>query len=236
MIKLFTPLDIKNLYNNKVKKDIVYFQKYENISSYKDGFIENLFVNKDYPRIPCLLDFKEWIQKYNISPKKMLFTSESDFELNYIKPKQKTVYGYNDNTNEGDLHKLNLLEKDWDFFLFSQTLEHLYNPLLAIKNIFQCLEPGGWVFTSVPTINIPHMTPFHFAGIYPMGLAVLFESVGFNLIEIGQWGNLDYIEALFKSQHWPDCNYLLSRGNGKIKNDEFYVAQCWCLAQKPFKL
>lgn len=232
MIKRFTPSDIETLYNTKVKKGASYFQKYENILEHKDGFIETLFINKDYPRIPCLLDFKEWVKKYNITPQKMLYTCETDFELQYITPKQKTSCTYNGNNNEGDLHKLNLTKKDYDFFLFSQTLEHLYNPLLAIKNIFEHIAPEGWVFTSVPTINIPHMTPFHFTGIYPIGLAVLFESVGFKIMEIGQWGNFDYIEAIFKNHTWPDCNYLLTKGNGAIMNEEQNVAQCWCLAKK----
>lgn len=233
MIKLFTATDIELLYQTKVKKDSLYFCKYNDIQSYKDGFIETLFSNKDYPRLPCILDFKEWVQKYNIVPQNMLVTSESDFELNYIKPVVKTVCNYNDTTGEGDLHKLNLTRKDYDFFLFSQTLEHLYNPLLAVKNIFEHVSPGGWVFTSVPTINIPHMTPFHFTGIYPIGLAVLFESVGFNIIETGQWGNFNYLEAIFKNQTWPDCNYLMAKEGGKISNEELNVAQCWCLAQKP---
>jgi len=117
--------------------------------------------------------------------------------------------------------------------LFSQTLEHLYNPLLAVKNIFEHMAPGGYVFTSVPTINIPHMIPAHFSGIYPMGLATLFMSVGFNLLEIGQWGNHNYLKFIFKNHTWPDHNQLKEVGNGIIIKEDRKIAQCWCLVHKP---
>ena len=116
--------------------------------------------------------------------------------------------------------------------MFSQTIEHLYNPLLAIKKIYEHIKPGGYVFTSVPTINIPHMTPIHFNGIYPMGLVTLFESVGFNVLETGQWGNHNYIKYIFKNHDWPDYNQLKIVGNGKVVNEDKNIAQCWCLAQK----
>lgn len=232
MIRTFYPSDIVNFYRANILKTETYYKKYENLSLFKDGFIETLFKGKDFPRIPCVLDFKEWVQKYNIQPQKMLITCEGDFELHYIKPKSTFYFGYNESTNEGDFHKMDLPNKDFDFILFSQTLEHLYNPLLAIKKIYDHTEKGGWIFTSVPTINIPHMTPFHFSGLYPMGLGMLFESVGFTIKEIGQWGNIDYIDQLFKTHTWPDYEYLNAKGNGKIVNQEQNVVQCWCLAQK----
>jgi 2-polyprenyl-3-methyl-5-hydroxy-6-metoxy-1,4-benzoquinol methylase len=48
-------------------------------------------------------------------------------------------------------------KNEFDFFIFSQTLEHLYNPFEAVKQIYEIVKPGGYVFTSVPTLNIPHM-------------------------------------------------------------------------------
>lgn len=234
MIKIFTSHQVENIYFNKVKKDDSYFKKYESLEPFKDSFIESLFSNKDFPRIPCVLDFKNWVNKYKINPQKMLITCPNDYELNYINFSKYHIFEYDPNDNTGDLHKITNLDKDFDFFLFSQTLEHLYNPLLCVKNIFDHIAPGGYVFTSVPTINIPHMTPFHFSGIYPMGLSLLFESVGFEVKEIGQWGNLDYITELFNNHNWADYNFLLQKGGGTIKNEEKNVAQCWCLAQKPF--
>ncbi|PZO44227.1 MAG: hypothetical protein DCF19_03230 [Pseudanabaena frigida] len=231
-MKYFSAQELVDIYNQKVKKSPEYFQKYASLEPYIDDKIANLLNGKDYPRVPCVLDFKEWIKKYNIIPEKLLCTCSDDFELSYIDPKIGYLLQYEISNNTGDLHTFNLTEKDFDFIIFSQTLEHLYNPFVAVEKIYEHVRPGGFVFTSVPAINIPHLVPFHFSGIYPMGLAVLFESAGFTILEMGQWGNLHYLEYIFKHHGWPDYEYLKSLGRGTITNEEANIAQCWCLAQK----
>ena len=77
----------------------------------------------------------------------------------------------------------------FDLAVVSQTLEHLYDPLLALVNLRRKLTPGGLLFTSTPTVNRPHMTPFHFRHYSPMGLAALLTQAGFEIVELGQWGN-----------------------------------------------
>jgi SAM-dependent methyltransferase len=129
------------------------------------------------------------------------------------------------------LHTLSL-DKQFDFFIFNQTIEHLYNPFMCIQNIFNVVKPGGYVFTSVPTINIPHMEPFHFNGYTPMGLAMLFKSAGFEVVEIGQWGNHDYICKSFDNPHrWPGYNDL--QKDNKVKNERGNECQCWILVRRP---
>ena len=96
-----------------------------------------------------------------------------------------------------------------------------------MENIYKYIKPGGFVYTSVPTINIPHMTPIHYNGYNPMGLALLFLSVGFEIVELGQWGNYKYINYIFKNHKWPDATKV------PHKNEEKNVAQCWILARKP---
>jgi hypothetical protein len=66
-----------------------------------------------------------------------------------------------------------------------------------------------------------------------MGLALLFKSAGFEIIEIGQWGNFEYIQNLWGSQSWPGYNIL--NYNGTIINEESNVCQCWILAKKQLK-
>jgi len=84
------------------------------------------------------------------------------------------------------------------------------------------MKTGGYVYTSMPTINIPHGTPIHYNGFNPMGLVMIFKSVGFEIIEIGQWGNLDYIIKLFTNHRWPDASSS-SRGCSH-KNEEKNVS------------
>ena len=63
----------------------------------------------------------------------------------------------------GDLHNIpDALnpERDFDLVVFSQTMEHLYDPLLAARNLLRVMRPGGHLFTSAPVQSRPHMTPY----------------------------------------------------------------------------
>jgi hypothetical protein len=74
------------------------------------------------------------------------------------------------------------------------------------------------------------MMPYHFNGFTPMGLTMLFISAGFEIIEVGQWGNYEYINKLWSSHSWPGFDNL--NHNGFVKNEENNVCQCWILARK----
>lgn len=151
----------------------------------------------------------------------------NDPELDYFNKNNVVEMKY----PEYDLHKYyEEFENKFELFIFCQTLEHLYNPLDSLKNIYKYIKEGGYVFTNVPTLNIPHLTPFHYGGFTPMGLAVLFIQAGFEIIEIGQWGNLEYITKLFSSHSWPTIKDL--NKNNIILNEEKNVCQCWILVKK----
>ena len=178
----------------------------------------------DFPRSWCILDFIEWVNKHNINIEHLGYTCDSDPELEFINPSKKTLVSY----PTYDLHNIsNHFYNEFDFFLFNQTIEHLYNPFEAIKQIYKIMKPGGYVFTSVPTLNIPHMVPFHFNGFTPMGLAALFKLSNFEIIEIGQWGNYEYISKIWNNHQWAGFNELTN-----ITNEEQNVCQCWILAKK----
>jgi SAM-dependent methyltransferase len=229
----FTENEIKQFFNCVVKKSHSYFKKHEVLSN-EDKSLLNFalscrnakWYDKDYPRVRTVLDFKHWIEKYSIIPKKIAYTFEDDPEMKLIKYERKFLINYDG--VDGDLHLINY-DSEFDFFLFNQTLEHLYNPFVCIKNVHKSLRSGGYVFTSVPVINIPHAMPMHFNGFTPLGLAMLFKVNGFEVLEIGQWGNYEYIEKLFKTHFWPGYSSLSEDG---IRNEETNVVSCWILAKK----
>jgi len=64
-----------------------------------------------------------------------------------------------------------------------------------------------------------------------MGLAMLFKTAGFEIVEIGQWGNYNYISKLWKTHGWPGYNDL--NIHNYVSNEERNVVQCWILARKP---
>jgi len=225
----FTEEQLNEIYYKKVKLPYDYFIKHEILPEKCPlSIMKYSWDGMDYPRTHCVLDFQEWIKKYNLEHVEHLaITARGDPELEFVKYTKCTELFY----PPYDLHTFNHIDQ-YDFFIFNQTIEHLHNPFLAVKNIYNSLKPGGYVFTSVPTINIPHSTPIHFNGYNPMGLTLLFMSAKFEVIEIGQWGNLEYIKKLFETHGWPDRKALLGE-RGSITNEERNVCQCWILAKKP---
>lgn len=226
---MFSEAEIITLYEQKVKKPSAYFTKYERLPPCTIQAYGNSWNGRDFPRNWCILDFQEWVQKYNLRDIQHLgYTCTTDPELEFLNAKEKTLLLY----PPYDLHTIGQrYQETFDFFLFNQTLEHLYNPFMAVQQIFTTVKKGGYIFTSVPTLNIPHMMPFHFNGFTPLGLVMLFRSAGFEVVEVGQWGNLEYIQKLFQSHSWPSFTEL--QHDGKVTNEEKNVCQCWILARKP---
>ncbi len=228
MARLYTDEDLQTIYTCFVKKPESYFKKWEQLPPCPISMWNKSYKGHDFPRVWCFLDFQEWVKKYNLRDCGVLgATCLGDPELEFLAPSRTVEIPY----PPYDLHQIgSKYQNEFDFFLFNQTLEHLHNPYEAVRNIHTTLKSGGYVFTSVPTLNIPHSTPIHFGGLNPMGLAMLFISNGFQVIEVGQWGNYDYIQKLWKTHKWPDAMDLMK--DGRITNEEYDVCQCWILARK----
>ena len=64
-----------------------------------------------------------------------------------------------------------------------------------------------------------------------MGLAMMFKNAKFDIVEMGQWGNYEYISRIFLTHSWH--GYQMLQRDGIITNEERNVAQCWILARKP---
>lgn len=228
-MKYFSEAELTELYDTIVKKPESYFTKYELLPSCPVKAWNYDWSGHDFPRTWCILDFREWITTHNINPDHVGYTS-NDPELEFLPYKTKQLVEY----PPYDLHTIGTQFYKWfDFFLFNQTLEHLYNPYIAVESLYKTIKPGGYVFTSVPTLNIPHMTPIHYGGYNPMGLAILFVSAGFEIVETGQWGNFEYIQQLWSTHWWP--GYETLQKNGRVTNSERDVCQCWILARRPVK-
>ena len=101
--------------------------------------------------------------------------------------------------------------------------------------------------TQVPALNIQHQTPFHFQHFTPMGLAMHMVQAGFQIVEVGQWGNLDYETQLLSQLHWPGYSVLANLARGRsgpggvydggadplIINDRRHPCQVWTLVRRP---
>ena len=242
---LYTAQDAERLWHQVVKHIYLndYLEKYENISFQLRRNAEPRWKwkwkNKAYPRIPCLLDFESWVSKHKLgAPEHLLCTDPNDPELEFLTPKKVTTYIHQEGEEpSGDLHYIPCHvnpAQNFDLVLISQTLEHLHNPLLALLNVFHFMRGGGHIFTSVPANNLPHMTPVHYFHYTPMGLAVLFQRAGFEVLEIGAWGSPEYDVGMFSSRKWLDYSELQNQ-EGLISNRaDTNPADVWLLARKPF--
>lgn len=231
-MKLFSEKEIYDTFIQYVQKPTEYFNKVQVEYGKLDKTEKEKWFNRDFPRLASIFDFKDWIKKYNIQHvDKLLSTFQDDDELDYISYNNIVFADYSKDKCY-DLHLLNLEEKKFDFIIFNQTLEHLYNPFICMKNLYDHLKPGGFVYTTVPTVNIPHMLPFHFWGITPIGLCMLSKSVGFNVKECGYWGNLEYINYIFKNNTWPTTDDIMNKSM-EIENNFVCQSQTWVLVQKP---
>lgn len=221
--------EIEEIYNNYVK--INYTAEYD--TRYKE--LPFQFNNKnwkwefkDFPRVISLLEFKRYMEKYNFNFENILtFGGCNDPELEYVKYKNLINIDYDDNPINSDAHTFKL-DKNFDFTMINQTIEHLYNPIKAIKNIYNHLNYGGIFYANVPTNNIPHSEPYHYyTGITPVGLGVMAKLAGFKILEIGQWGNKEYLNKIYDIDDWIDYR----RMENNI-NDKRCPIITWILAQK----
>lgn len=215
----------------------------------------------DFPRLVAILEFERIVSECGIRASDVLMLNggeTGDPELGFLPHDRVHRYDYETDPVRGDLHTLAFEDgRQFDFVLFSQTLEHLYNPSLSMDNVFAATRPGGWAWTSVPTVSGLHQLPFHFStGFTPIGVAALFAGAGFDVEHVGQWGNGKYTAHLFDLRMIPTY-YDLAPGSlrahgyghilraarrlslknfladGRAINDFGVPAQTWILARRP---
>ena len=223
---MLTDLEIKTIYAQYLKNNNdQYLDKYVEIDESKNNKKWS-WVGKDFPRVAALLDLDGYVHQHNLKSEHMLLFYGNEPELEYIPHNNLSTFDY-EKDQKYDLHNLDIPEGDYDFSILCQTLEHLYDPLLCVKNIYKYLKKDAYFYVNVPTVNIQHVLPYNFyTGFTPVGLGCLLKQAGFNILEIGHWGNLDYIYKIFSSRQWPDYRQV------NRKNDFLSPCQSWVLAKK----
>lgn len=199
--------DIEYIYQKflKPKHNLDYLNKYSELPLHSNN--KNWkWENKDFPRVISLLEFESFISENNFFFDNVLsINGIDDPEYQFINYKNITNYNYLDDTEKYDLHTLDLEEKNFDFFMCNQTLEHVYDPCLVLRNINKHLKKNGILYCNVPSFNMAHDTPHHhYIGFTPVGLGCIVQQAGFEIIDIGFWGNTDYINFMMNNNDWPD--------------------------------
>jgi SAM-dependent methyltransferase len=223
--------DILNIYEThiKSKQNDSYLNRYEVLPLHLNN--KNWrWENKDFPRVISILEFQKFMGENELHFKDVLsLNGPQDPEYEFLSYDNLHNYNYEDDRINYDLHSLNLEKKDFDFFMSNQTLEHVYDPCLCIRNIYEHLKPGGILYVNVPAINMAHDTPHHhYVGFTPTGLSCVVKQAGFEIIDVGFWGNTDYINFMFNQIDWPD--YRKATNYKSEINKEVIT---WIFAKKP---
>ena len=91
-------------------------------------------------------------------------------------------------TINGDGETLPLKSKSFDVVICMDTLEHIKNDSKVIKELFRILQPGGFAFISVPSLQIlwskHDVSVGHFRRYEKKQLINLFEKESFEILQI----------------------------------------------------
>ena len=84
----------------------------------------------------------------------------------------------------------------YDLILFTQTLEHVTDPLTVLAGLYRVLTPGGELWLSAPLFYEEHEAPYDFFRYTRFGLAHLLSECGFQIVSLepleGYYGTLSY--------------------------------------------
>lgn len=230
--EVLTDIDIKKIYTTYVEPNnrVEYIHRYKYLPLHKNTIPDWPWEGKDYPRIIALLEFERFVCMNNITCKKGLAINTIDPEWHYLKAERIICIDYDKDRYNHDLHTFNIDDTDFDFVMVNQTLEHIYDPILCLKNIYKHMCSGGILYFNVPVNNIPHSTPFHYyTGYTPVGIGAVAQSAGFTILSIGQWGNWNYLKKMHETLSWPDYTYF----NNTAVNDMQRPVITWIFARKP---
>jgi SAM-dependent methyltransferase len=123
----------------------------------------------------------------------------------------------------GDVCALPIASSSIDAAMCNEVLEHVADPLQALKEIHRVVRPGGFVFITVPQMWGLHYEPYDFFRYTNHGIAHLARSAGFDLVEVRRMGGLFSFFAvrcldLFVTRGWFRlCDSLgLQRGRYRL--------------------
>lgn len=87
-----------------------------------------------------------------------------------------------------DIHDLKMISDSFDTIVMTEVLEHLYNPFLAVDQLYRICKPGGVVIASTRFVFPYHEEPYDYFRYTIYGIGEIFKE--FREVQIITHGNL----------------------------------------------
>jgi 2-polyprenyl-3-methyl-5-hydroxy-6-metoxy-1,4-benzoquinol methylase len=114
----------------------------------------------------------------------------------------------------------------FDVVICEQVLEHVVDPIKAVKTLFRLAMPGGTVVVSTPFLIPVHGAPGDFWRFTADGLEMLLRSAGLEIVVVGSWGNAACVRANFR--RWRAYRWWQT-----LANDPNLPVVVWAFARRP---
>jgi SAM-dependent methyltransferase len=112
----------------------------------------------------------------------------------------------------------------FDLVICEQVLEHVPDPLAAVRTLRRLCKPDGHVYVSTPFLVRLHDWPGDYWRFTPDGLALLLRSQGLEPVWVRSWGNRRVAVANF--DHWvPRMRW------GSLRDEPHLPVVVWALAR-----
>jgi len=125
-----------------------------------------------------------------------------------------------------DLCRPGETEQTFDVVICDQVLEHVVDPCIAARTLFDLCAGGGHAVVAVPFLVRIHAAPGDYWRFTPDGLRVLLERAGFEVPAIESWGNRRAVRANFLV--WARTPRF-----GADVNEPAFPLNVWTIARKP---
>jgi len=121
------------------------------------------------------------------------------------------------------------LPEPFDLVICEQVLEHVPDPLTAVRTLRRLCKPDGHVYVSTPFLVRLHPWPGDYWRFTPDGMAILLRSQGLEPLWVRSWGNRSVVLANF--YHW-----VPRMPGGSLINESHLPVTIWALARPDARL
>jgi SAM-dependent methyltransferase len=121
-------------------------------------------------------------------------------------------------------------DSSYDSVVCTQVYEHLADPVMAAREMYRVLKPGGFAVVTVPQMNEIHEAPHDYYRYTKFGLGALFSGAGFEIVEMLQRGGHYATLAQMKIVRWNEVFNLYDRPLlGRVAGKIIFVYGSWML-------